>query len=221
MMTTLDPPATRAPRHAMVASQLRPNAVTDERIVAAMAAIPRERFLPADVRAIAYIDRSIPVGRGRGVNPPLATARLLTQAELEPQDRVLLIGASGGYAAAVLAEIVAHVTALESDPALVAIAREALMGVGNVDLAEGPLPQGWAVGAPYDVLVVDGAIEELPVGLVEQVRPGGRIVTGLAERGVTRLAAGRRTGGGFGLIAFADAECVVLPGFARPVAFRF
>lgn len=221
MMTILDPPATRAPRHAMVASQLRPNAVTDERIVAAMASIPREQFLPPDVRAIAYIDRSIPVGRGREVNPPLATARLLTEAELEPQDRVLLVGAGGGYAAAVLAEMVARVTALESDETLLGIARAALVDVGNVDLVQGPLPQGWAAGAPYDVLIVDGAVEELPTALVEQVRPGGRVVTGLSERGVTRLAAGRRTEGGFGLVAFADAECVLLPGFAKPVGFRF
>jgi protein-L-isoaspartate(D-aspartate) O-methyltransferase len=221
MMTTLDPPATRAPRHAMVASQLRPNAVTDERIVAAMASIPREHFLPADVRAIAYIDRSIPVGRGREVNPPLATARLLTEAELEPTDRVLLVGAGGGYAAAVLAEMVAHVTAVETDEALLAIARDALADTAKVELVEGPLPQGWAAGAPYDVLIVDGAVEELPPALIEQVQVGGRVVTGLAERGVTRLAAGRKTTGGFGLAAFADAECVRLPGFARPVGFRF
>lgn len=221
MMTTLDPPATRAPRHAMVASQLRPNAVTDERIVAAMASIPREHFLPPDVHAIAYIDRSIPVGRGREVNPPLATARLLTEAELEPQDRVLLVGAGGGYAAAVLAGMVAQVTAVECDETLLAIARAALADASNVELVLGPLPQGWSAGAPYDVLIVDGAVEELSPALVDQVRPGGRVVTGLAERGVTRLAAGRRTAGGFGLVAFADCECTRLPGFARPTGFRF
>ena len=221
MMTMFDPPATRAMRHAMVASQLRTNAVSDQRVVAAMASIPREDFLPAAVRAVAYRDTAIPVGGGRAANPPLATARLLTQAELEPTDRVLLVGAGGGYAAAVLAALVTHVTAVESDAALLAIARAALADTGNVDIVAGPLDQGWPGGAPYDVLVVDGAVEELPAALVAQVRADGRVVTGLIERGVTRLAAGRRSAGGFGLSAFADSECVTLPGFARPPAFRF
>lgn len=221
MMTMFDPPATRAMRHAMVASQLRTNAVSDQRVVAAMAGIPRENFLPAGVRAIAYRDTAIPTGAGRAANPPLATARLLTQAELEPADHVLLVGAGGGYAAAVLSEMVARVTALESDAALLDIARTALAGAENVELVDGPLEQGWVAGSPYDVLMVDGAVEELPDALIAQLRPGGRVVTGLVERGVTRLAAGRRSDGGFGLTAFADSECVTLPGFAHPPAFRF
>lgn len=221
MMITFDPSATRAMRHAMVASQLRTNAVSDLRIVAAMSGIPREDFLPTDARAVAYRDTAIAVGGGRGINPPLATARLLMVAELADTDRVLLIGAAGGYAAAILAGMVAHVTALESDPALLAVARTALGGVENVDVVTGPLERGWAAGAPYDVLVVDGAVESLPGELVAQVRTDGRVVGGLIERGVTRLAAGRRSAGGFGLTAFVDSECVTLPGFARPPAFRF
>lgn len=220
-MIASDPLATRAERHAMVSSQLRTNAVSDNRVVAAMASIPRERFLPPETAHIAYRDTAIPLGRARAANPPLATARLLTEAELTPADRVLLIGAAGGYAAAILAELVAEVTGVESDTALLALARDALAGVGNVTLVEAPLPGGHAAGGPYDLLFVDGAVEELLPALVEQVRPGGRVVTGLVERGVTRLAAGRRTAGGFGLHAFADSECVVLPGFARPQGFRF
>ena len=127
---------------------------------------------------------------------------------LDPNDRVLLVGAGGGYAAAVLAEMVAAVTALESDPALLALARAALADAANVELVEGPLAEGWAAGAPYDVLVIDGAVEHLPDAVVAQVRVGGG-------------AAGRRRAGGFGLAAFADSECVVLPGFARPAGFRF
>lgn len=221
MMTQFDPPATRAMRHAMVASQLRPNAVTDQRVVAAMASIPREDFLPADARALAYRDRAIPIGGGRAANPPVATARLLNAAELEPADRILLVGAAGGYAAAVLAGVVTHVTALESDNALLALAREALGGTENVELVHGPLEQGWSASAPYDALIIDGAVEELPSALVEQVRPGGRVATGMFEKGVFRLAAGSRTEGGFGLTRFADYESVLLPGFARPFVFRF
>ena len=221
MMIAVDPSNTRVERHAMVASQLRPNAVTDERIVAAMATIPREAFLPPQAAGLAYRDRPIPLGRAREINSPLASARLLTAGELDAADRVLLIGAAGGYTAAVLAGAVAHVTALESDPALLAIAREALAALRNVSVVEGPLNEGWVANAAYDLLVIDGAVEELPPAIIDQVRPGGRVATGLIENGVRRLAAGRRTAGGFGLASFADIDCVVLPGFSRPQAFRF
>lgn len=216
-----DPARTRAERHAMVTSQLRTSAVSDPRVQLMMASVPREDFLPADAAVLAYRDRPIPLGLAREQNPPLATGRLLTAAELEARDRVLLVGATGGYTAALLAGIVAHVTALECDEALLAIARRALAATGNAAVVEGPLQAGYATGAPYDVLIVDGAVEELPAALIEQVRPGGRVVTGLVERGIRRLASGRRTPGGFGLHAFADYDCVVLPGFAQPPAFRF
>ncbi|WP_425230050.1 protein-L-isoaspartate O-methyltransferase family protein [Sphingomonas sp.] len=220
-MISFDPASSRAARHAMVSSQLRPNAVDDQRVVAAMASIPREAFLPPAAASVAYRDTAIPLGRARALNPPLATARLLTEAELDPADRVLLIAAAGGYAAAVLAELVAHVTAVESDPDLLAIARAALAATPSVTLFEAPLAQGHADGAPFDVLVIDGAVEEVPAALIDQLRPGGRVVAGLLERGVTRLATGRRTAGGFRLHAFVDSDCVVLPGFARPQGFRF
>ena len=220
-MIATDPVQTRAARHAMVSSQLRTNAVSDNRVVAAMASIPRELFLPPGATAIAYRDTAIPIGRARLANVPLATARLLTQAELEADDRVLLIGAAGGYAAALLAAMVAHVTAVESDAQLVAFARDALAGIDNVSLIEAPLEQGHPDGGPYDVLMIDGAVEAVPATLLDQVRPGGRIVAGLSERGLTRLMAGRKTSGGFGLQPFADSDCVVLPGFARPRGFRF
>ncbi len=208
-------------RHQMVASQLRTNAVSDQRVVAAMARVPREDFLPADVRAIAYRDTAIPLGGGRYANLPMATGRLLTEAYLTATDRVLLIGAATGYTAAVLAEIVASVVAIESDAALVTIARTALAGVGNVEIVEGGLADGHDGGAPYDVLVVDGAIESVPESLIAQVRSGGRVVAGIAERGLTRLTSGRKTDGGFALAAFVDVECVSLPGFATPKPFRF
>jgi protein-L-isoaspartate(D-aspartate) O-methyltransferase len=210
-----------AMRHAMVASQLRTNAVSDARVVAAMDRVAREDFLPADVAALAYRDTAVPLGHGRAQNVPIATGRLLTQAELRATDRVLLIGAAGGYTAAVLAELVASVVAVECDPALAARARTALTGHTNVQVIEGPLDAGHADAAPYDVVVIDGAVEALPDSLVGQVAIGGRVVAGLADRGVTRLAAGRRTAGGFALLDFADVDCVLLPGFARPRTFTF
>ena len=211
----------RAIRHAMVASQLRTNAVSDVRIVEAMARVPREAFVPDAVQAMAYRDTALPAGNGRAINLPIATGRLLTEAYLLATDRVLLIGAAGGYTAAVLAEIVAHVVAVEEDADLASIARAALAGIGNVAFVEGPLAAGHADGAPYDVLVIDGAIEAVPPALVGQVAPGGRIVSGIVDHGVIRLASGRKTDGGFGLAAFVDSDCVVLPGFATPQGFRF
>jgi protein-L-isoaspartate(D-aspartate) O-methyltransferase len=210
-----------AMRHAMVASQLRTNAVSDARVVAAMAEVPREAFLPGEVAALAYRDTAVPLTHGRAQNVPIATGKLLTAATLGAADRVLLIGAAGGYTAAVLAELVANVVAVEIDPVLAAIARTTLAGYPSVTLVEGPLEAGYAAAAPYDVLVVDGAVEQLPDALVAQVKVGGRVVAGLADRGITRLASGRRSEGGFALLPFADIDCVVLPGFDRPRSFTF
>ena len=210
-----------AMRHAMVASQLRTNAVSDARVVAAMDAVPREAYLPEAVAELAYRDTAVPIAHGRAQNVPIATGRLLTQAELRATDRVLLIGAAGGYTAAVLARLVASVVAVESDAALAGLARTALASSANVTLVEGPLELGHASSAPYDVLVIDGAVEAVPDALIEQVAVGGRVVAGIVDRGVTRLSAGRRTAGGFGLLDFADIDCVALPGFARPRTFTF
>jgi len=210
-----------AMRHAMVQSQLRPNAVNDPRVVTAMTIVPREKFVPADVRRLAYRDTAVPIGNGRQMNVPVATGRLLTEAYLLQTDRVLLIGAAGGYTAAVLSALVAEVVAVESDADLAKHARSALADYANVKLVEGPLEKGHAKGAPYDVLIVDGCVEQLPATLASQVAPGGRVVSGIVERGVRRLAAGRAIKGAFGLRAFADLDCVPLPGFAAPRGFAF
>lgn len=222
MMTTSNESSNfDAMRHAMVASQLRTTAVSDQRVVAQMARVPREAFVPEALRPVAYRDGTIDLGQGRAVNLPMATGRLLTEAYLEANDRVLLIGAATGYTAALLAGIVVEVVAVEENADLLAAARTALAGDAKVKLVEGPLTAGHPADAPYDVLVIDGAVEEIPAALIEQVRIDGRIVTGLVDKGVTRLASGRRTEGGHGVRPFADAECTILPGFARPRAFQF
>jgi protein-L-isoaspartate(D-aspartate) O-methyltransferase len=208
-------------RQAMVESQLRTNAVDDSRVIAAMLRVPRENYLPAEAARLAYRDTPVPLGRNREANLPMSTGRLLTAAAVAPTDSVLLIGAAGGYAAAVLAEIAARVTAVESDPELAASARTALAGNTKVTVVEGPLEAGAPDSGPYDALVVDGAVEHLPETLIAQVKPGGRVVSGIIDRGVTRLAAGRRTEGGFGVRPFADVYCVPLPGFSTPKTFQF
>lgn len=213
--------AFEAMRQQMVASQLRTTAVNDPRVVAAMARVPRERYLPSTAATLAYRDTAVPLAHGRKANLPIATGKLLTEAYLTPGDRVLLIGAAGGYAAAVLARLVADVVAVESDRELAASARDALADLANVHVVEGPLQAGCADRAPYDLLMIDGAVEEVPDALVQQVRLGGRVVAGIVDRGVTRLAAGRRSEHGFALLDFADVDCVILPGFAKPKSFVF
>lgn len=210
-----------AARRAMVASQLRTSAVTDLGVLAAMGRLPRERFVPVGQAAAAYIDRALPLGvAGRALNPPLATARLIDAVRPRHGERALVVGAATGYAAAVLADIGLAVTALESDATLAATARDALQHVAT-GVDEGPLQAGHEGGGPYDVIVIDGAVEQVPQALIDQLVDGGRLATALIERGVTRLAAGTKSGSAFGLMAFADAEAVHLPGFAPAPAFSF
>ena len=202
-------------RRAMVASQLRTTAVNDPRVVAAMAEVPRERFVPADRAAIAYADIAVPLGGGRALRPPMALGKLLTELQLRPADRALVIGAATGYSAAILAKLVASVVALEEDAALNPAAP-----IG-VRVVRGPLAEGWAEGAPYDAILIDGAVETVPEAIVAQLAEGGRLAAAVLEAGVSRLSVGRRAGAGFGLTAFADADAAPLPGFAPPPAFRF
>lgn len=206
-------------RRAMVASQLRTTAVNDPRVVAAMRDVPRELFVPAAKAAFAYADRPVPLTDGRALNLPMATGRLLTEAAPAPRDRALVVGAASGYSAALLSLLVASVVALEEDAALPALARVAL--AANVTLVAGPLAEGWAAGAPYDLILIDGVVEAIPDALIVQLADGGRLAAGVSDRGVSRLAIGRKAGAGFGTLAFADVEGVPLPGFARPPVFSF
>ena len=147
-----------AMRQAMVTSQLRTAAVDDARLVAVMARVPRERFVPPASRDLAYRDTAIQLGRGRALNPPMATGKLLTEAYLRADDRVLLIGAATGYTAAVLALLVRGVVAVETDPTLAATARTALAATPAVEVVEGALADGYPSGAPFDAIVIDGAV---------------------------------------------------------------
>jgi protein-L-isoaspartate(D-aspartate) O-methyltransferase len=206
-------------RKAMVASQLRTTGVSDARVVHAMGTVAREAFVPADKAALAYLDIALPIAPGRALNPPMVTGRLLTEAQVQSGDKVLLVGAAGGYTAAVLAALGAHVVALESDAALQAIGAAAVPA--GVESVLGDLAAGHAAGAPYALIVIDGAVDHIPAALVDQLADGGRLVGALIENGVIRLVTGVRVGQGFGTRSFADADAAPLPGFAVPAAFRF
>lgn len=203
-------------RNAMVDSQLRTSDVNDPRVIAAMASVAREAFVPKERQATAYTDRPVRLGGGRALNPPLATGRLLTEAAVKPGEKVLLIGAATGYAAALLQAMGAVVKAIEEDAGLIALGSAA-----GVEITQGSLVVGAPDGAPYDIVMIDGAVEELPPAIVAQLADGGRLVTGLLERGVTRLCSGRKSGAAFGLASLADIEMVVLPGFSKPAGFVF
>lgn len=205
-------------RRTMVSNQIRTVAVDDARVVSALAEVPREDFVPADRRALAYADLAVPLGNGRKLNTPMATARLINAVAINAGDTVLIIGAATGYAAAVALQLGGRVTALESDPALVA---RLSANVPGIEVVTGNLADGVPARAPYDVILIDGAVEDVPQALIDQLAPAGRVATGIVEAGVTRLALGRRGGTGFALVAFADADVVPLPGFARPRAFVF
>jgi protein-L-isoaspartate(D-aspartate) O-methyltransferase len=207
-------------RRAMVASQLRTTGVNDPRVVGTMGEVARERFVPVERSALAYADAIVPLADGRALNPPMALGRLLTEAQLRGHERALVIGAGTGYAAAVLARLVGSVTALEEDAALAATAREALADTA-VTLVQGPLAQGWNAGAPYDFILIDGAVDVVPQPIVDQAADGGRIGLALLDRGVTRLAMGWVAGGAVGFVPFADAAVAILPGFEKPRGFTF
>ncbi|WP_293883606.1 protein-L-isoaspartate O-methyltransferase [Sphingomonas sp.] len=199
-----------AARRAMVSNQLRTTAVDDPRVIAAMARVPREDFVPPARRDVAYTDIAIPLVGGRALNTPMATARLINEAGIGSNDRVLIVGSATGYAVAIARLLAKSVVGLECDAALAT--------AGDV---VGPLEAGAADHGPFDVIIIDGAVEDVPQALIDQLAPGGRLATALVENGVTRLAVGRRGGAGFALTAFADADAVILPGFVRPHAFVF
>ncbi|WP_181702687.1 protein-L-isoaspartate O-methyltransferase family protein [Chthonobacter albigriseus] len=213
-------------RTKMVDGQIRPNDVTDYRILDAMLEIPRELFVPANSRELAYIDRNIPISEGpaaRHMLQPMIQARLIQQAQITSDDTVLEVGAGTGYSAAIAGRLAAKVVALEEDAALAAAAKSALasVGAGNVEVVTGPLKTGYPAGAPYDVIIVSGAIEVLPVALTEQLAEGGRL---LAIQGVGQAARAllyTRSGKDVSSRVLMNAAAPLLPGFAREPAFEF
>jgi protein-L-isoaspartate(D-aspartate) O-methyltransferase len=218
-----------AARRIMVDSQVRTSDVTDARVVAAMLAVPRERFLPAEQADLAYVDCDIAATTPQAGKPmrrllkPMVLAKLMQAAEIRHDDHVLDVGCAAGYSSAVLAQLARSVVALEQDDALVERARDNLraLGVGNVSVVSGPLADGWLPQAPYDVILLNGASEIEPRTLLRQLKPGGRLV-GVQGRGPAGKAMLYRSiGGESGGRPIFDASAAPLPGFAAPAAFVF
>lgn len=214
-------------RKNMVESQVRPSDVTDRRITGAMELIPRERFVPAAVATLAYMDDALAVAPGRSLMAPRTFARLVQLADIQSSDKVLIIGALGGYSTAIIASLSTNVVALESDAAMT-LASKAVLGdlkIAHVTVVTGALENGWQASAPYDVVVIEGAIERVPDALLAQLRPNGRMVAIENSGGVGRATLiqavgpeGRRTLSR--RVAF-EAAAACLPGFERPKVFAF
>ena len=216
-MTVQSPiPDFKAAREAMVESQLRPQGVTDPSVIAAMSRVPREQFVPSHTRPLAYIDRAVAIGEGRFLSAPAVLGQLLTQMMPEVGQHALVVGAGTGYSAAVLRAMRLEVSAVESSPELATAARSL-----KVNVREGPLEAGLDEDAPYDQVLIDGAVEYIPDAIVDQLADGGRLGAALVDRGITRLVVGRKTGGAFGILSIGDAGVPALPGFSRPKAFTF
>ncbi len=216
-MTVHSPiPDFAAAREAMVESQLRPQGVTDAAVLQAMGNIAREKFLPSHTRPLAYVDRAVAMNQRRFLPAPAVLGQLLTEMMPRAGQRALVVGVGSGYSAAVLAAIGLRVTSVESDPELAAAAR----GHG-IEVIDGELEEGYAKAAPYDQVLIDGAIEYIPDAIVGQLADGGRLGTALVDRGVTRRVVGRKAAGAFGYLSIGDAGVPALPGFACPRAFTF
>ena len=209
----------------MVDSQVRPSDVTDRRIPRAMLDVPRELYVPAAKRAIAYMDDPIVVGETQGtarhLMAPRQLAKLLQHMDVGADAAVLDVGAATGYAAAVLARMARSVVALEVDPALAERAASTLRqaGTANVTVETGLLTAGLPSRAPYDAILVEGGLIDVPAALLDQLKDGGRLVAVRVRNGVGKATLWRRYAMQFDHRELFDASAIILPGFEKPAGF--
>jgi protein-L-isoaspartate(D-aspartate) O-methyltransferase len=212
-----------AARRHMIDGQLRPNRVTSAALLDAMAEVPRELYVPTSARRIAYMDEDLPIGGGRFLIEPLTLARLVQAAEVQRHDTVLDVGTSTGYSSAVLARLAASVVSLEHDQTLADQAASMLKqrGVDTVQVVVGPLGEGHLKRAPYNVILVNGALDRAPDALLGQLAEGGRLVTVIGTGPVGRATLfTKRRGVATSRILF-DAAVPALKDFAKEPGFVF
>jgi protein-L-isoaspartate(D-aspartate) O-methyltransferase len=205
----------------MVESQVRPNGITDRRIIAAIETVPREIFVPENRRALAYMDEDVmldpadPAQGPRALIEVMAFARMLQHAAIKPTDKVLIVGAETGYGAAVVSQIAAAVVALECDPGLARAARSNLSAAANVKVVEGPLAAGAAADQPFDVILLEGRAEDIPPGLLDQLADDGRLLAVVGERETSQAYVYSRAGGAVAVRQVFDASVTALPGLKK------
>jgi protein-L-isoaspartate(D-aspartate) O-methyltransferase len=209
----------------MVESQVLPSDVTDHRILRAMRELPRERFVPASLAGLAYMDEALPLtpaGPGRRwLLAPRVEAKLLQLADIGDGDNVLDVGAATGYSAAVIGGMARSVVALESDEGLASSARTNLgnLGIGNVTVASGRLAGGWPNRAPYDAIIIEGSIEFTPEDLLDQLKDGGRLVAIVNEQKIGKATVWKRFGLSMDARVAFDASAPELVDFSKAPAF--
>jgi protein-L-isoaspartate(D-aspartate) O-methyltransferase len=212
-------------RRNMVDGQLRPNRVNDAALLEALGELPRERFLPEGLRSVAYADDDVPLGNGRFMMEPMVLARLIQVLQPRAEDKALVAAAGLGYGAAILARLSKSVVAVETDAGLVAAAAKTLqeLGVSGVEPVAGSAEQGAAASAPYDIILIEGAVPEVPKAIADQLAEGGRLATVIADPsgalGVAHLFV--KQGGIVSGRPLFDAGTPLLPGFERPARFIF
>lgn len=208
----------------MIDCQLRPNKVTDDRLLDAVNTVPREAFLPDDLRNVAYIDQSISLGNGRYMFEPMVLARLIQALELKSTDFVLDIGAATGYAAALLSRLVTTVVVLEEQAPLAytAIAQLQKLGCDNTAVITTAMGSGYAKQAPYDAILVEGGVEVISDELLAQLNDGGRLVAVALKKGHLGCAKlWRKQGNVISETVLFDASAHLLPGFEAKKGFSF
>jgi protein-L-isoaspartate(D-aspartate) O-methyltransferase len=218
-----------AERATMVDSQIRTNDVTNKALLEALYAVPREAYVPASVRSLAYMDSEVTVQTGNGAAPartllaPMVFAKLAQLAAVGPSDKVLDIGSATGYSTAVFARLAASATGLECSPALAEEARKTLaaQGVNNASIQTGPLEAGWPAGAPYNVIFINGSVNKVPETLLAQLAEGGRLVAIIARTQNGKAYLFQKVKGESSGRSFFDAGAPQLPGFTEAPVFVF
>lgn len=208
----------------MVENQLRPNRIEDPRLLEAMREVPRERFVPKLLRGVAYADEDLQLPGGGHLIEPLVLARLIEAARIRPQDVVLVLGCSTGYAGVVLARLAATVILLQPDAAAIAQTESLLeeLAVDNVVVAAGADPgAGHPSQAPFDVILLVGSVEAVPPALLEQIGEGGRLVAVVDDGRIGKGTLFSRLHGVIGRQVVFDAQIPRLPGLPRRVEFAF
>jgi protein-L-isoaspartate(D-aspartate) O-methyltransferase len=208
------PPDWAEQRRQMVDRQLRGRDVVDERVLAAMERVPRELFVPGDLRYRAYDDAALPIGGGQTISQPYMVARICEALALTGDERVLDVGSGSGYQAAVLAELAAEVDTIERIPELAEVARANLAAAGHdrVRVHVGDGSRGLPERAPFDAIAVAAAAPELPRTLYEQLEPRGRLVVPVGRRGIQRLEVIVRTPEGPAVVRSVPCRFVPLVG---------
>lgn len=214
--------ASQTLRTVMVDTQVRPSDVTKFPIIAAMLDVPREAFVPGPSRAVAYCDAPVPLGEGREMPEARLLAKMLDALDIQLSDQVLVIGGGLGYSTAVLARMAESVVMIEDDPLRVAEAEAALTAaeVSNAVVLEGTLAHGAPQAAPFNVILVEGGVEQVPDALCDQLAEGGRMIALFREGPTGHARLGRRVEGRMAWREVFDAVAPVLPGFEAPRGFR-